>query len=113
MWSFSWEFRKLNSGDRLCTVWRSCNEGRDLSSQAHYVLIEVRRVSLKMTKREKPLGVVGQQWKLLDIVIFAMMSAILILFTLIFTSLGDSLALAGQRELDAATKADPTSSGKF
>lgn len=62
-----------------------------------------------MTKREKP---VGRQWKLLDIIIFTMMAALVILFMLIFTTLGDSLAAAGQRELDAAIRADPTSSGE-
>lgn len=62
-----------------------------------------------MTKREKP---VGRQWKLLDIVIFTMMAALIILFMLIFTTLGDSLAAVGQKELDAAIRADPTSSGE-
>jgi len=62
-----------------------------------------------MTKREKP---VGRQWKLLDITIFTMMAALVILFMLIFTTLGDSLAAAGQRELDAAIRADPTSAGE-
>ncbi|KAG0621941.1 hypothetical protein M758_3G060100 [Ceratodon purpureus] len=59
-------------------------------------------------KRHKPLG---GQWKLLDIIAFTMMAALIILFMLIFTSLGDSLAAAGQRDLDAAVRADPTSSG--
>lgn len=60
-------------------------------------------------KRHKPLG---GQWKLLDIIAFTMMAALVILFMLIFTSLGDSLATAGQRHLDAAIRADPTSSGE-
>lgn len=61
-------------------------------------------------KKEKP---PGQQWKLLDVISFAMMAALVILFLLIFTSLGDSLAAAGQRELEAATRADPNSSGEL
>jgi len=61
-------------------------------------------------KKEKP---PGQQWKLLDVISFAMMAALVILFLLIFTSLGDSLAAAGQRELQAATRADPDSSGEL
>jgi hypothetical protein len=60
-------------------------------------------------KRHKPLG---EQWKLLDIVMFTIMAALVILFMLIFTSLGDSLAAAGQRHLDAATRADDTSAGE-
>ncbi|XP_024362860.1 probable pectin methyltransferase QUA3 [Physcomitrium patens] len=59
-------------------------------------------------KKEKPLG---QQWTLLDIVSFAMMASLILLFLLIFTSLGDSLAAGGQQYLDAALRADPTSSG--
>lgn len=59
-------------------------------------------------KRDKPLG---RKWQLLDIIIFTMMAALMILFLLIFTSLGDSLATAGQRELDAALRADSTSNG--
>lgn len=60
-------------------------------------------------KRDKPLG---RKWQLLDIIIFTMMAALMILFLLIFTSLGDSLATAGQRELDAALRADSTSNGE-
>lgn len=61
-------------------------------------------------KKEKPLG---QQWTLLDIVSFAMMASLILLFLLIFTSLGDSLAAGGQQYLDAALRADPTSSGEL
>ena len=63
-------------------------------------------------KREKPLGGLGGQWKLLDIVAFTMMATLVVLFLLIFTSLGDSLAAEGQRQLDAAIQADPNSSGE-
>lgn len=59
-------------------------------------------------KKEK-----GEQWKLLDIISFTMMAALVILFLLIFTTLGDSLAAAGQRELDAATRADPDKPGEL
>jgi len=65
------------------------------------------------TEHDKKEKLPGQQWKLLDIISFAMMAALVILFLLIFTSLGDSLAAAGQRELDAATRADPSSPGKL
>lgn len=62
-----------------------------------------------LEKRHKPLG---GQWKLLDIIFFTMMAALVILLMLIFTSLGDSLAASGQRDLDAAIRADSTSSGE-
>lgn len=61
-------------------------------------------------KKEKPLG---QQWKLLDFISFTMMAALVILFLLIFTPLGDSLAAEGQRYLDSELRADPTSSGEY
>ncbi|KAH8942714.1 hypothetical protein BDL97_13G008000 [Sphagnum fallax] len=51
----------------------------------------------------------ARQWKLLDCVSIAMMCAIFVLFMLVFTSLGDSLAASGQRYLDQADQADAAS----
>jgi hypothetical protein len=42
----------------------------------------------------------SRQWKLLDFISLTMMAGIVILFLLIFTSLGDSLAASGQLYLD-------------
>jgi hypothetical protein len=61
-------------------------------------------------KKEKPLG---QHWKLLDIISFTMMGALVMLFMLIFTPLGDSLAASGQQYLDGDLRADSTSSGEY
>ena len=61
-------------------------------------------------KKEKPLG---QQWKLLDVISFTMMGALVALFLLIFTPLGDSLAESGQRYLDQDSRADPSGSGEY
>lgn len=54
-----------------------------------------------------------RQWKLLDFISVTLMAALLLLFMLIFTSLGDSLAASGQRYLDESSRADTTSSGKI
>ena len=61
-------------------------------------------------KKEKPLA---QPWKLLDIISFTLMAALVVLFLLIFTPLGDSLAASGQRYLDGDLQADPTSLGEY
>jgi len=53
----------------------------------------------------------ARQWKLLDCVSIAMMCAIFVVFMLVFTSLGDSLAASGQRYLDQADQADAASPG--
>lgn len=54
----------------------------------------------------------ARQWKILDLVSFALMASVAVVFILIFTSLGDSLATAGQLELDASASSTSNVSGR-